>query len=375
MARRVRLALVTETTIGGVRKHIGLILKHINHEDFEVTVIAPSRRLNYEGESDFVDEVKEEGIPYRHVPMVRNPSLVSDTRCYLMLRKLLTTERFDAVHAHGAKAGFLVRMACHSHTSPRCYYSPHVFAFQRSGSGKAALYLRAERFASRWRSTFIVGSEAEKEATLQANLASTDGIVIIRNAVELTNHPVSRDLIREQLGTKVGAAVFITMGRLVEYKGQRNVINAFAIAAKDLENSELWVVGEGEDLSNLQKISVERGIQNRVRFLGYRKDVLDLLAASDCFVLASEIEGSPYSVLEAFALEKPVICTDVAGTREMISHASRARRVSGNDVAALASAMTEFCHSRFSGTPLSELPSEWFDVPRQIRKLEQTYLG
>ena len=101
--------------------------------------------------------------------------------------------------------------------------------------------------------------------------------------------------------------------------------------------------------------------------------MLEVLAACDCFVLASQSEGSPHSVLEALAMRRPVIATAVQGTEEFLTEGGHFRLVPWNDVAALGEAMLEFIRSPFPAPSPESLPRSWFDIPGQIRKLEEIY--
>lgn len=370
IARKIRVAIVNEGAAGGLRRHVVDIPKKIDKKNFSVTVIL-SQRPEYSSEPDPAEELRDDGIPCIHVPMVRELSLLEDFRSLRELKRLLIPDNFEVVHAHAAKAGFLARYTCRGRLP--CIYTPHVFAFQRSSSVAAAFYRKAERIAVQWTKTFAVTSVQEKKLALQMGVLP-ENIQLIRNAVDPPKKlaPEMIEQVRASFGTHSEAIVFLTAGRLVRYKGHRDLIRAFNEVAATAANIELWIAGEGEERSALEALAAH-GSKQRIRFLGHRRDLQNLMTACDCFVLTSRAEGSPYAILEALANEKPIIATLVAGTNELLHKSEHCRLVAWNDYKALAEAISQFVRHPFQGAPFVSLPKEWFDVVGQIKKIEALY--
>ena len=110
---------------------------------------------------------------------------------------------------------------------------------------------------------------------------------------------------------------FINIGRLTRQKGQNVLIRAFAKAS--LPNSQLLIVGEGEDRNTLEKLCEELGMSHSIHMIGTRENVFPLLQASDCFVLTSRWEGFGLVLVEALAAGLPVISTDCeSGPQEIL---------------------------------------------------------
>jgi glycosyltransferase involved in cell wall biosynthesis len=369
---RIKLALVNETTIGGVRRHVLDIARNLNREKFEVTVILGNRQ-GHEGEGDPFKEFRTHNISCISSPMRRELSPYQDLRAFLFLRKILAG--FDVIHAHAAKAGFLARLACRSPSAGPCIYSPHVFAFQRSSPLKARFYLRLEKMAAPWTTVFVVNSDGEKQCALESGLAAAGNIFVLPHAIPRPPAlpQTARQDIRSQLGTTGSSKVFLSLGRLIAYKGHHILLKAFAHATSGKNNTELWIAGEGQELNGLVGLSRALGIQDKTRFLGFRKDVHEVLSAADCFVLASQSEGCPYSILEALAMEKPIIATAVPGTAELLLYSKHSRLVPWNNVDALSKAISAYLENPFHGAPLENLPLAFFDVRGQIQTLEDIY--
>jgi len=121
--------------------------------------------------------------------------------------------------------------------------------------------------------------------------------------------------LQENLAGTREAPVILTVARLSEQKGHRDLIQAAAKVPRAI----FLFAGDGPLLSELQQQVKHTGLSDRVRFLGHREDVPDLLAISDLFVLPSLYEGMPLSILEAMAAHVPVIATDIPGNNELIA--------------------------------------------------------
>jgi glycosyltransferase involved in cell wall biosynthesis len=172
---------------------------------------------------------------------------------------------------------------------------------------------------------------------------------IARRAIPVGNgrdperfHPnrAARARIRAELGTAPDTPVIVIVSRLVRHKGYPELLAAMA----ELPGAELWVVGErllsdhGEDL---EAEFARANLGPRLRRLGYRTDVPDILAAADIFTLPSHFEGLPMSVIEAMLTGLPVVATNIRGPREQVVHGVTGYLVPPATVQPLADALRE----------------------------------
>ena len=138
--------------------------------------------------------------------------------------------------------------------------------------------------------------------------------VLIYNAIPLT--PIQSDEI--QRASRSEPKVVGSVGRLSEQKGYRYLIDAVPEIIREIPQIEFWLIGDGELRSDLERQSKRLGVQDHVKLLGKRNDVLDLLKQFDLFVLPSLWEGLPTVIMESISQGVPVLATDIPGTREMI---------------------------------------------------------
>ena len=163
-------------------------------------------------------------------------------------------------------------------------------------------------------------SEGVRRALTSQVAPGPDKIFTIRNGVDLDlfGRPGSKEALCGDLGVAAGSTLIATVGRLVEAKGHRYLIDAARQVVSHFPDAHFLIVGDGELRPELEGQAAILGVADHVHFLGTRKEVAGLLTASDLFVLPSLWEGLPVALLEAMAAAKPIVATAVAGTDETI---------------------------------------------------------
>ena len=194
---------------------------------------------------------------------------------------------------------------------------------------------------------------------------------------EFTPDQARRARIREQMGAN-GNFIWMTAGRIVEAKDYPNLLRAFARVMAAHNDAELWVAGAAtaEESKRLSDMATIRGMGDSVRWLGLRRDLPALLDAADGFVLASAWEGMPLVLGEAMAMEKPVVATDVGGTRELVGEAGAVVPPKAPD--ALAVAMLDLMEKtpedrRRQGLAERRRICQSFDMDTKADELEALY--
>ncbi len=161
-------------------------------------------------------------------------------------------------------------------------------------------------------------------------------LVVIPNAVDLRQYPARRPADLRSCGIDAGRRVVSCVGRLDRQKGLPWLIRSAPAWLGRLPRVDLLVVGEGPLRQKLERICRQSGLSDRVHFAGWRRDVPEILAASDLLVLPSAWEGMPKVVLEAMASRLPVVATDVEGVRELLGPAADDQTVQYGDSRAFA---------------------------------------
>ena len=230
------------------------------------------------------------------------------------LVKLLRRRSIDVIHAHE------FAMNVYGALLSRITGIPNVTTVHGKNYYCEKLRRRlGYRFAAR-QSIMVAVSEDLKQFLVKSTAIPPERIRVVPNGINLNRYLTNGEdaTVRRELGIKAGSPVIGTVGNLFAVKGQIYLIRACRIVAKTFPDFVLLVAGEGEELTVLQTEAHDLGIQENVKFLGFREDVPSLLQAMDVFVLPSLSEGLPLSVLEAQALQKPVVASDVGGVPEVV---------------------------------------------------------
>ncbi|MDZ7292585.1 MAG: glycosyltransferase [candidate division KSB1 bacterium] len=237
------------------------------------------------------------------------------------------------------------------------------------------------RLAMHFADGVVAVSHEVKNSLIQRRHLSADKIHVIHYGVDLSKFVPDPDGVvpqkRIELGFMEGETAIAVVARLEEIKGHKYYIEAFKnIAAKYPKVSTVFV-GDGESRPELENMVRDAGLGNRIRFLGYRDDVAEILKAIDVFVLPSISEGLPNVILEAMACGKPVIATNVGGIPEAIRHGENGFLVPPKDAVALANALENMLCDRqkllWYGHNARATVEREFSLQKQIASFEQLY--
>ena len=181
---------------------------------------------------------------------------------------------------------------------------------------------------------------------------------------------------RQAHGIEPHATVLTHVGRFAPPKNHALLIEAFAQVRSDAP-LYLLLVGSGELENAVREQVAGLGLQGRVRFLGVRADVADILRASDVFVLSSRWEGNPMSVMEAMAAGLPVVSTAVGGVPELVREGETGLLVPSEDAGALAQALQALVDDpvrrQAMGATARQHAVAHFDIRHTVRMYEELY--
>lgn len=190
----------------------------------------------------------------------------------------------------------------------------------------------------------IAISDKIKELAIRSTVVTNNNISVINNGIDVSRAKASvhREQVRASLGFKNQDILLIQVGRFAPVKNQDISVRAMSLIRDKFPNLHLLLAGDGSEFKVVKDLTKSLSLLDRVHFLGFRRDVKDLLGASDIFLLPSSYEGHPISLLEAFANGLPSICTNVPGIKDTISLSpASAKLVAPRDEKALAAAIVE----------------------------------
>jgi len=344
--RPLRVAHVTTTDLTLRYLLLGQ-LRRLRDEGYEVTGISAP--------GPYAAELEAAGIrflPWKSATRAWDPR--ADLRAFAELRSLLRRERFDLVHTHNPKPGLIGRVAARLSRVPVIVNTVHgLYATPDDRLRKRVAVLGLERLAARCSHLELYQSEEDLRWARRIRLVPRRRGELLGNGTDLGRYdpgqvsPERAAELRRELGLPAGAVVVGMVGRLVAEKGYRELFAA-ARAVRQRDPSVRFLAVGAPDLEKADAITqpeLERAAAD-VLVTGWRDDVRDLLAVMDVFVLASWREGMPRSAIEAAAMRKPLVLTDIRGCREVARHEREALLVPPRDPDALAAAIL-----RLTGDP------------------------
>jgi len=338
--RTLRVAHLTTTDLTLRYLLLGQ-LRRLSAEGYEVTGIsAPGPNAG---------ALQAEGIrhlPWRNATRSWNP--VADVRALAELVALLRRERFDLVHTHNPKPGVLGRVAARLAGTPLVVNTVHgLYATPEDRLRKRAAVLGLEWLAGRCSDLELYQSEEDLAWAGRLRLARKGRSHLLGNGTDTGFFdpaqvpPERAAALRRELGLPADALVVGAVGRLVAEKGYRELFAA-ARAVRQADPRVRFLAVGTPDLDKADAISEAElaAAAGDVLVTGWRDDVRDLLAVMDVFVLASWREGMPRSAIEAAAMGKALVLTDIRGCREVARHDREALLVAPRDPGALATAIS-----------------------------------
>ena len=287
----------------------------------------------------FQQAVRQHGLGLVNLDVIRREIRpVWDLGGLVRLSRFLRREPYQIVHTHTSKAGFVGRLAARLAGVPVIVHTAHGFAFHEDSPAHVRrFYSTLERLASRWCDRIVSVSEFHRAWAIELGMCSPRQIMAIPNGIADVgrNREVGLAELRREMGAEDGDLVILSMARLAADKGLEYLIEAAAMLPHTERRIQIVIAGDGPERDRLEQLASHLGVTDRVRFLGFREDVGDLLAASDLVVLPSLREGLSIALLEAMAAGKPIIATSIGSQREVASHAEMARLVPPADARAL----------------------------------------
>ena len=296
---------------------------------------------------NYFDNPKDCVIPhcdhYIDIPFERNPLNPGNVKAYRMLRKIVEKEQFDLIYCHTPVGAMLARLAGISarKKGTKVIYMAHGFHFY-SGAPflNWILYYPVEKFLSRFTDGLITINQEDYRRAQKFHAGKT--ILIPGVGIDLDKFQKkepTRQEIRNKLGIPERKIILMSVGELTKRKNHMAVIEALACLK---EYDILYVVcGDGPMKARLRARAEELGVRERVKLLGFRKDIAELHKMADIFVFPSLQEGLPVALMEAMASGLPIVASRIRGNEDLIQNNRGGYLVKAQDSKQLAEAISK----------------------------------
>ena len=300
---RIAYIITQSDSIGGASIHVRDLAHYFKEQGNDVWVLVG-------GNGPFISHLQERGILYKIIPhMVRAILPVKDVLAFKEIRKTLSELKPDIVSTHSSKAGVLGRLAARSLGIP-VIFTAHGWAFTEGVSEtKRFLYKHIERSMSRFSDKIITVSEYDRQLALKEKVAPEEKLVTIHNGMPDISPDLHADPGKEP-------PRIIMVARFDPPKDHATLLRALS-GLKQL-SWDLELVGDGPLLEETRTLASDLGIADRINFTGATNDVPERLSKAQIFVLSTNWEGLPLTIIEAMRAGLPVIASKVGGCSEAL---------------------------------------------------------
>lgn len=367
----MRILEIFQPPDGGVPEHVRQLAVELTARGHEVVCAGPAG-------ASVRTALERAGLAYRALPIVgRLPAPAADLQSHAEVRRILRGARFDAVHAHGQKAGVVARAAV-GRGGPPVLYTPNglVYATQAVRGRRGAKLLSAggrglERLLGRRTAALIAVARAEHARILADGLVPAERAHVVYNAAAAAEHHAPDEGL---LAFRGDGPLFGIVAGLRDQKGFQTLLPALSALAAQGRLPRFAIVGNGELEPWIRGEIAKTGIADRVRVFPFAGRSEPYLGALDAFVLPSYWEGLPIAVLEAMGAGLPAIVSAVDGNPELVVHDETGLVVAPRDVAGLATAIDALADDaaarRRMGAAARERAENVFGLERMIDEIE-----
>lgn len=400
---RIRVAhIITRLVRGGAQENTLHTVRLHDRARYDVDLLA-GPPVGAEGSLE--DAAAAAGVNIVRVPdLVREPRPVRDVRALAQLTRLLCAGRYDIVHTHTSKAGFLGRWAARRVGrrgkrgragadmetpagfgkpgvlgAPIVVHTPHGNIFDGYFNPVTTrIYVAMERRAARWTDRIIELTAGGVEQSLARGIGRREQYAVIHSGIDLAPYEAAhahREQTRAELKVRTSELLIGGVGRLEPVKGFAYFIRAAQRVAAQASEARFLLAGTGSEAAALRREAAALG--DRFQFLGYREDVPALMAALDVLVVPSLNEGMGRVILEAGAAGTPAVATRVGGIPDVVREGATGLLVPSGDAEALAEALLLLARApddaRRLGEAARSLVVPEYGLESMVRRIEGLY--
>lgn len=336
--KKVRvLHIITNLALGGAQKNALYIIANLDGKKYEKYFVSAP----WGGLYDDIGQYNEISFHFFKC-LKRGISPIQDIRAFFALARFMLRNKVSIVHTHSSKAGILGRWAAKFAKIPIIIHSVHGWSFHEYlHKPVKAVYIFLERLTARITTRFIAVSDSDIKKGLDNKIGTAKQYELIRYGIETNKF--------YKVGKQQNRQKKLTVGMIACLKAQKNpldFIKAAAVIAKQNKEVDFVCIGDGPLRHKMENEIKRNELGPRVKLLGWRKDIPDLISMMDIVVLSSLWEGLPIALLEAMASAKPIVAYNADGIREAVKQGENGYLVTPGDAAGLAKRIQELLDNR-----------------------------
>ena len=313
MAKKKLLHIQLLPLLSGVQNMMLELLSHLDSEEYEIFVLSkPGGPL--------VEAVQAAGYNYLPVNSLRRDFSLWDIVSFFEILHLVRQHKFDIVHTHSSKTGFIGRIASRLGGVSKVVHTVHGFAIHEHQSVlKNIIFICLERIAGWFCDKMIFVNVFERKFAENRKIIAPAKSQTIYNTVNIDKF---RYAVKEYVSDRDYVETPFTIGSVLRFTTQKNTLNTIKAAVQVCHRNEhirFIFIGDGDEFQQCRKVVAAENLNSRILLTGWQQEVEQLLPKLDAFLLYSRWEGLPISILEAMACGLPIICSDIKGNNELVT--------------------------------------------------------
>ncbi len=294
-------------------------LKLFKENDYK-TYVAANWNLKENNKIAYCDE-------FIQIPIKRSPYAIQNIKAINELKKLIKKEKFDIIHCHTPMGSVVARLAAKEarKNGTRVIYTAHGYHFYKGAPLiNWLLYYPVEKWLAKYTDTQITITQedfdlAKKKFKIK-DLNLVHGVGLDEEKFNILISDEEKENLKQELKIDDKSVVCTYVAELNKNKNQQLLIKAIKRLKDDNNNVTLLLVGKGRYEQKLLKLIKKLNLEENVKLLGYRSDIVKILSITDIYLASSLREGLPVNVMEAMYMGLPIIAVDNRGHRELVQH-------------------------------------------------------
>ncbi len=365
------LQIITRLDRGGSTEDILSSCAYLQNQGYVLTIVYgktvnPPAELVWQKKSGKINSIN---LPY----LVRGINPFFDFLSLIRIYQILTQERPDIVHTRTSKAGILGRWAAwlcnlkfiihNSESRIRIVHTPHGHVFYGYyGRTITAIFIMIEKITAIITDKLVALTEGEKNESLAYGVGRPEQWEVIHSGVSLNSKlKIKNEKLLKELNIPEEAIVIGSVGRLDPVKGYKYFIEAIQIINYRLQiaNCKFLIVGDGSERKNLESAICNLKLEDKVIFTGWRDDPEEIISIIDIYVQPSVNEGMGMTLVQAQALAKPIVATNVQGIPSTVKDGVTGILVPPKNAQALVAAILRLVQSEEQRKRMGEEGKIW----------------
>ncbi|MBT4334020.1 MAG: glycosyltransferase [Candidatus Cloacimonetes bacterium] len=351
--------------LSGVQNVMLKILKSLDRNKYEIYVISKP-------DGPLVEKVKELGYNFIPIRSFRRSISILDIFAFIKLIRVFKIHKFDIVHTHSSKPGFIGRIAARIARVPKIIHSVHGFPFHYAQPKPIRVFYQVlEKLVSPFCDKMIFVNNYEREFAINSKIVKEDKALTILNGIEFSDGKMI-------ITNKKEDDTFV-IGSVLRFEKIKNIINTINVAINVCKNNKrivFYFIGDGKLFDTCNQMVVDSKLEENIIFPGWQNNIKEWLAKFDAYLLFSIAEGLSISILEAMSMSLPIIASNVKGNNELVSD-SNGILIPVNDIDRLSAVLLSLPDKKEKlkewGENSRKLVEEKFNIKDFVKKYEEVY--